>query len=166
MTEGSSKAEPLGEVTDFSDNEECFKDPQMGGVSIALGHGSVLFECAKHEMHSTTALKKPNRLNPTRISLVFYQHRNLNRPKHGLEEWEEKMRRRKLGISNAAAATTPSPQTTTTAAPSSPGVGVESKPSSQLMMRSPTYTTMTWTTLFPMHPCMITGPYQEGGATG
>ncbi|RZF40979.1 hypothetical protein LSTR_LSTR015984 [Laodelphax striatellus] len=131
----------------------------MGGVAIALGHGSVLFECAKHELHSTTALKHPNRQNPTRISLVFYQHRNLNRARHGWEEWEEKMRLRKLGItatsgSGACHVTSDSTSTTTTTAGSN----------SQFMMRSPTYTTTTWTTLFPMHPCMVTGPYQEGGS--
>lgn len=70
----------------------------MGGVAIALGHGSVLFECAKHELHATTALKKPDRRQPTRISLVFYQHRNLNHAKHGWAQWEDKCRRRKLGI--------------------------------------------------------------------
>lgn len=181
LPEPPPKAEPLGEVADYSDNEECFKDSQMGGVAIALGHGSVLFECAKHEMHATTALKKPNRLNPTRISLVFYQHRNLNRPRHGWDEWEEKMRLRKLGVSAASTATTTSSTTTqplsTPSTPTSPasatGNGkstplprVPNVPSSQYMMRSPTYTTMTWTTLFPMHPCMITGPYQEGGAIG
>ncbi|MCP6484476.1 hypothetical protein NL492_27090, partial [Klebsiella pneumoniae] len=70
----------IGKVTDYIENEECFMDPQMGGVAIALGHGSVLFEVAKQELHATTALRKPDRMHPTRISLVFYQHRNLNRP--------------------------------------------------------------------------------------
>lgn len=167
------KAEPIGEVTDFTDNEECFKDSQMGGVAIALGHGSVLFECAKHEMHATTALRRPNRLQPTRISLVFYQHRNLNRPKHGWDEWEEKMRLRKLGVT-----TSPASATTTSSVSPRPGTPIPSgtyvpaepckslKSNSQFMMRTPTYTTTTWTTLFPMHPCMVTGPYQEGGAVG
>lgn len=166
LPEPPPKPEPLGEVADFSDNEECFKDSQMGGVAIALGHGSVLFECAKHEMHATTALKKPNRLNPTRISLVFYQHRNLNRPRHGWDEWEEKMRLRKLGVAptTSQANSASSSNSSSEKLPQLPHI--PSVPSSQFMMRSPTYTTMTWTTLFPMHPCMITGPYQEGGAIG
>ncbi|XP_052750450.1 methylcytosine dioxygenase TET isoform X2 [Galleria mellonella] len=185
------KAEPIGEVTDFTDNLECFKDSQMGGVAIALGHGSVLFECAKHEMHSTTAVKNPNRINPTRISLVFYQHRNLNRPKHGLEEWEEKMRLKKLGLNpstpnatgqnsnSASPATTPGPEQRHTPVSekwknsedtipggySSLAALVEAtnaaKKKGQLMLRTETQTTMSWTTLFPMHPCTVTGPYQE-----
>lgn len=185
------KAEPIGEVTEISDNLECFKDSQMGGVAIALGHGSVLFECAKHEMHSTTAVKTPNRMNPTRISLVFYQHRNLNRPKHGLEEWEEKMRLKKLGLTpptpgtpgpnSVSPASTPGPdprqtptgekwknsEDTIPGGYSSLAALVEAtnaaRKKGQIMMRTDTHTTMSWTTLFPMHPCTVTGPYQESG---
>jgi hypothetical protein len=119
----------------------------MGGVAIALGHGSVLFECAKHELHATTALRKPDRKQPTRISLVFYQHRNLNNPNHGSQQWEEKCRMRKMGVPGTDA--TPTKAIT-----------------AHVLARSNTLTTTTWTTQFPMHPCIVTGPYQEGGTPG
>merc|ERR1719209_2879372 len=73
-----------------SDCLEAFQDSSIGGIALALPHGSIVIECAKAELHATTALSHPNREEPHRIGLVFYQHKNLHHPNHGVGEFQRK----------------------------------------------------------------------------
>ena len=64
----------------------------MGGMAFALPHGSLLLEVAKHEVHATTALRHPDRRQPTRIGMVFYTQAGLHIPDHGKKACEEEER--------------------------------------------------------------------------
>ena len=75
---------------------EAFADPSMGGIALALPHGSILVEVAKAELHATTALRTPNKHRPCRIGLVWYQHKNLHFANHGADECRRKTAKREF----------------------------------------------------------------------
>lgn len=170
--ETQSERDPEEEEV-WSDSEHNFLDPNIGGVAVAPAHGSILIECARRELHATTPLKKPDRSHPSRISLVFYQHKNLNQPCHGLALWESKMkllaeraRQRQqeaalLGLSQedikaygkkrkwAVGSASPSPGQT------------KDKREGVMTRMAPTQHTTTIVTVSPYPSTHITGPYSR-----
>ena len=52
-----SARDPMEIETYETDCSDAFSDPDIGGLGFSLPHGSVLIECAKMELHATTALK-------------------------------------------------------------------------------------------------------------
>ncbi|CAJ1068372.1 methylcytosine dioxygenase TET3 isoform X1 [Xyrichtys novacula] len=170
----STKAE-VDDDEVWSDSEHNFLDPNIGGVAVAPAHGSILIECARRELHATTPLKKPDRSHPTRISLVFYQHKNLNQPLHGLALWEAKMKllaERALQRQQEAALLGLSQEDIkalgkkrkwgATAAGASPGPGQSKDKREGPMTRlAPTFHTTSIVNVSPYAFTRLTGPYSH-----
>ncbi|XP_059192514.1 methylcytosine dioxygenase TET3 isoform X1 [Centropristis striata] len=160
---------------EWSDSEHNFLDPNIGGVAVAPAHGSILIECARRELHATTPLKKPDRSHPSRISLVFYQHKNLNQPMHGLAIWEAKMKllaERALQRQQEAALLGLSQEDIkalgkkrkwgSTVAGASPGPGQsKDKREGPVTRLAPTFHTSSTVTVSPYAFTRLTGPYSH-----
>ncbi|XP_016350679.1 methylcytosine dioxygenase TET2 [Sinocyclocheilus anshuiensis] len=154
----------------WSDSEHNFLDSEIGGVAVAPSHGSIIIECAKRELHATTPLKKPDRNHPTRISLVFYQHKNLNEAKHGLALWETKMAEKarekeedaeKHGTENTSSKSSGKKVKREHSEPSEPS----EPPYKQFLLMlnewSTSCTTNTYVSTSPYAFTKVTGPYNQ-----
>ena len=102
----------------------AFASVEVGGLAVALSHGSVAIEVAKEEVlltslrllsshpfpssvrshpsspqvHATTPLSAPSAASPSRIGLVFYQHHSLHHPGHGSRAWHRRRGRLSSGF--------------------------------------------------------------------
>jgi len=59
---------------------------QHDGIGLDLDNGSLIIECAQWEWHATTPVPNPNQKNPSRISVVLYQHNYLDMEDHGRKD--------------------------------------------------------------------------------
>jgi len=171
----STKGRDEYEEEQWSDSEHNFLDPNIGGLAVAPAHGSILIECARRELHATTPVEKPDRSHPTRISLVFYQHKNLNQPMHGMAIWEAKMKllaERALQRQQEAALLGLSQEEIkalgkkrkwgATAAGASPGPGqFKDKREGPVTRLAPTFHTSSTVTVSPYAFTRLTGPYSH-----
>ena len=87
-TENLSKSAESNQETDqqvhiLPHYTEVSSSSPVGGLGLLLTHGSVLIEYAKAELHATSALRNPNKFDPSRIGIVLYQHKNLIFKDHG-----------------------------------------------------------------------------------
>ncbi|XP_012370382.1 methylcytosine dioxygenase TET1 [Octodon degus] len=162
LSEEALSDEPCAEMrlprlTEYwSDSEHAFRDRAAGGVAIAPTHGSVLIECARRELHATTPVASPNRNHPTRLSLVLYQHKNLNKPQHGFE-----LNKIKFETKEARSKKTRDPEQEGPAA----GAADASHPARELTQvpahRAPTLTRDNVVTVSPYALTHVAGPYNH-----
>ena len=70
-------------LTEFALVDSADRDKKRGGVAVALRHGSLLLEPARHLRHATTKAVDSGGEGPSRLAVIFFQHEQLRNPDHG-----------------------------------------------------------------------------------
>ena len=65
--------------------EKSLGDPEHlhDGIGVDLDNGSLVIEMAHKEWHASSRVERPDEKNPSRISVVFFQHNGLHLANHG-----------------------------------------------------------------------------------
>jgi len=141
------------------DDVESFLDSYVGGVAVALTHGSVMFEVANRKLHATVALQQPNCHSPTRISLEFYPSRQMNQPHRGVVPTT--IESEQLVSSNLNSSSVEGQNKCRTESRSAePVTDLSSKLSQPPLLRVNTLTTTTTVTKWIKPQPVVSGPYQ------
>jgi len=77
-----------------------FEENEEPGIEFFLPDGSFLIESASRENHASSPMLNPDRKNPSRVGIVCFTHKGLQKNNHGYEEYL-KVRERNIRLNKS-----------------------------------------------------------------